>query len=183
MDDLLDQVMVLAYERFANRPRKLSLDLWLTDLLQEALEQWIKQVPRPHLSLEDQVEKVLSDEVPQEDEEEWWTELIGDEETLTLGDLVPGSDGTEVWDKLETEEQRNRLLSLLGQLPPLQRQAFLLHALENYATDEIAMLQNRPEGQVKADIEAARNQLREGLLADGLVEEAGELATASGAAK
>ena len=32
-------------------------------------------------------------------------------------------------------------------------------------------------------IEAARNQLREGLLADGLVEEAGELATASGAAK
>ena len=37
--------------------------------------------------------------------------------------------------------------------------------------------------RVRVLIEAARNQLREGLLADGLVEEAGELATASGAAK
>ena len=39
------------------------------------------------------------------------------------------------------------------------------------------------EAALRRLIEAARNQLREGLLADGLVEEAGELATASGAAK
>ena len=53
VDDLLDQVVILAYERFKDRPRKVSLDLWLTDLLDDALQQWIKQEPRPHVSLED----------------------------------------------------------------------------------------------------------------------------------
>ena len=91
VDDLLDQVLILAWERFADRPRRLSLDLWLTDLLQEALEQWIKQEHRPHVSLEAQGGRMsVPDEVPQEDEEEWWAELMGEEETLTLEDLIPG---------------------------------------------------------------------------------------------
>jgi DNA-directed RNA polymerase specialized sigma24 family protein len=56
------------------------------------------------------------------------------------------------------------------------------HSLENYATDEIAMLQDRPESEVKADIEAARRTLRDHLLAGGHVQEVGKLATASGTA-
>ena len=68
-------------------------------------------------------------------------------------------------------------------MPPAQRQAFLLHALENYDTAEIAMLQDRPESQVKADVEAARQRLRERLLAGGYVKEAGKPAAASGSAK
>ncbi len=50
--------MILAYERFKDRPRKVSLDLWLTDLVDDALEQWIKQEPRPHASLEERAEEV-----------------------------------------------------------------------------------------------------------------------------
>ena len=141
----------------------LTLDLWLTELIQEALEQWIKQEHRSHVSLEARADEVLPDEVPQEDEEDWWADLLGDEETLNLEDLIPGSDGTEIWDKLEAEEQQNRLLSLLAQLRATQRQAFLLHAGEGYTADEIAMLQDRPESDVKADIEAARKWLRDGL--------------------
>ena len=74
--------MILAYERFKDRPRKLSLDLWLTDLVQDALEQWIKQEHRPHASLQERAEEFRPDEAPQEDEEEWWAELMGEEETL-----------------------------------------------------------------------------------------------------
>jgi DNA-directed RNA polymerase specialized sigma24 family protein len=44
-----------------------------------------------------------------------------------------------------------------------QRQAFLLHALEDYRVAEIAMLQDRPEKEVRADIEAARHTLQERL--------------------
>ena len=58
VDDLLDQVMILAYERFKDRPRKLSLDLWLTDLVQDALEQWIKQEHRPHASLQERADGI-----------------------------------------------------------------------------------------------------------------------------
>jgi RNA polymerase sigma factor (sigma-70 family) len=117
------------------------------------------------------------------DEQEWWAGLLGYEETFTLEDLIPDGEGTEAWDELEAEEQRDRLLALLGELPAAQRQAFLLHALENYGTAEIAMLQDRPESQVKADIEAARQTLRKRLLAGGHLQEAGKLAAASSTSK
>ena len=179
VDDLLDEVLVLAWERFAERPRHLSLDLWLTNLLEEALEQWIKQEPRPHLSLEEKVKTTLPDEVPQVDEQEWWSWLLGYDEVLALEDLIPDENGTTAWEQLEAEEQRDHLLSLTGELPRAQRQAFLLHELEGYATDEIAMLQDRPENQVKADIESARQTLRERLLAEGYVPAGSKLATAN----
>lgn len=179
-DDLLDQVLVLAWERWDDRPRGLSLDLWLTSLMQESLEQWIKQEPRPHVSLEASAEEVFPDEGPRDDEKDWWAELLGEEENLTLEDLIPGSDGTEIWERLEAEEQQDRILSLLSQLPATQRQAFLLHAVEGYTNDEIAMLQNRPEAKVKAEIDAARKRLRDGLVADGQIKEGSQQITAVG---
>ena len=87
--DLLDEVLTRAWQRFADRPRHLPLDLWLTDLLHETLEELIKQEPRPHASLEEKAEEVRPDEVPQVDEQEWWAELLGYEETFTLEDLIP----------------------------------------------------------------------------------------------
>jgi RNA polymerase sigma factor (sigma-70 family) len=183
--DLLDEVLSLAWQRFADRPRQLPLDLWLTDLLHETVEGWIKQEPRPHVSLEEKPEMALPSTVPPmeekqaKEEKEWWDEVPPFEETVLLEDLIPGSEGTEASEELEAEEERNRVLSLLGELPAAQRQAFLLHALENYDTAEIAMLQDRPENQVKADIEAARQTLRDRLLAGGQALEAGKLATAA----
>jgi DNA-directed RNA polymerase specialized sigma24 family protein len=50
-------------------------------------------------------------------------------------------------------------------LPKAQRRAFVLNVLEAYDVSEIAMLQNRPEREVQADVEAAHNELRERLRA------------------
>jgi ribosomal subunit interface protein len=180
--DLLDEVLIRAWQQFADRPRRLSLDLWLTDLLHETLAHWMKQEPRPHVSLEDKAENILPDEVPQEDEDEWWAELLGEDETFTLEDLIPDREGTPAWDQLDAKEQRDQLLSLFRGMPPARRQAFLLHALEDFTTHEIAILQDRPEGEVKADIEAARRTLRERLLAGGYLQKAGKPAAASATA-
>jgi RNA polymerase sigma factor (sigma-70 family) len=179
VDDLLDEVVARAWERLSDRPRHVSLDLWLTNLLEEILEEWIKQEPRKHASLEEKAGETGQDQV---DEQEWWTELLGAEETVTVGDLIPDVEETDAWDQLGAEEQRDGLLSLMRELPPAQRQAFVLYALEDYNSAEIAMLQDRPESQVKADIEAARKTLRECLLAGGYVRGSGELTTASGTA-
>jgi RNA polymerase sigma factor (sigma-70 family) len=184
VDDLLDQVVILAYERFKDRPRKVSLDLWLTDLVDDALEQWIKQEPRPHVSLEDRAEKFLPAEPPRDDDDPWWAELMDEEERLGLEDLIPDPRETAPWTNLEAEAQRDRLLGLIAKLPPERRQAFLLHALEGYATGEIAMLQDRPESEVKADIAAARQWLRKQLQAEGLVgEDEDEPAASAGEVK
>jgi RNA polymerase sigma factor (sigma-70 family) len=174
VEDILDEVLVRAWDRFSDRPRDLDLDLWLTNLVHDVLKDWSKQEPRPHLSLDESAVEVMPDEVPRPDEEAWWADLLDEEERYTLGDLIPDTEGTDRWDDLEGEEQRDRLLSLLGDLPPAQRQAFLLYALEDYGTDEIAKLQGRTEDQVKADIEAARKMLRERLMADGQARETGK---------
>ena len=112
-------------------------------------------------------------------EQEWWAALLGYDDSFTLEDLLPGSEGTEAWDELASEEQRRQLLSLTAELPRLQRQAFLLHALEDYDPAEIALLQDRPESQVKADIEVARKTLKERLVARGQAGEAGLPAAAA----
>jgi RNA polymerase sigma factor (sigma-70 family) len=179
VDDLLDEVVLQAWQRFADRPRRLRLDLWLTELLHDVLERWIKQEARRHASLEEKAGETTPAGAPQVDEPEWWASLMGEDETFTLGDLIPDAEATPAWDQLGEEEQEDRLGSLLAELHPAQRQAFLLHALEGYNTAEIAMIQDRPEGQVKADIEAARKTLRDRLLAGGHARGSRESASAS----
>lgn len=167
--DVLDEVLSRAWERFADRPRRLGLDLWLTNLLHEILKTWVKQEPRPHVSLAERA----AEEAEPVGEQEWWAALLGHDGTFTLEDLLPGSEGTEVGDELVAEEQRRQLMALVAGMPTLQRQAFLLHALEDYDPAEIAMLQDRAESKVRADIEAARSMLAQELIAAGQASKVG----------
>jgi ribosome-associated translation inhibitor RaiA/DNA-directed RNA polymerase specialized sigma24 family protein len=79
--DLLDEVLNRAWQRFADRPRHMPLVLWLTSLLHETLRQWVKQEPRPHVSLEENAEEARPNEVPpleekqEKEEKEWWDEM------------------------------------------------------------------------------------------------------------
>jgi DNA-directed RNA polymerase specialized sigma24 family protein len=170
--DLMDEVLTLAWERFEKRPRHLPLYLWLLDLLNDVFERVITQEPRPHVSLEEKVDAGSLRKARSAEEEEWWAELLRGEDTFTLQDLIPNAEAAEPLQKLEAAEARDRLLSLLGELPTAQRQAFMLHVLEDYDTAELAMFQDRPESPVKAEIEAARETLRERLLAAGDVQKA-----------
>jgi ribosomal subunit interface protein len=161
--DLVDEVLSRAWERFSQRPRDQPLDSWLTDTLNEILEDWGKQEPRPHVSLEEKAQVDLPDDAPQKDEpEQWWDALWGDEETFTLEDLIP-DESADPSSQLDAAELRERVIYLTNELPRKQRQAFLLQALEGYDPAEIAMIQDRPEGQVGEDIETARRILGERL--------------------
>jgi RNA polymerase sigma factor (sigma-70 family) len=178
--DVLDEVLIRAWERFADRPKRLSLDLWLTNLLHEVVETWVKQEPRPHVSL---AEKLPQERTASVGEQEWWSALLGYDDFFALEDLVPDSQGTEAWDELAAEEQRNEILSLVAELPAPERQAFLLHVLDDYDLAEIAMLQDRPESEIQADIEEAQRRLKEQLLSGGQAEESARPAVAAATVK
>jgi DNA-directed RNA polymerase specialized sigma24 family protein len=95
------------------------------------VSEWAKEEPRPHASLAEKGEEVHPLEVPQVDELERWATLLGYDEPLMLEDLILDREGTEAWEESESEAQQGWLMSLLGELPAAQRQAFLLHALED----------------------------------------------------
>jgi RNA polymerase sigma factor (sigma-70 family) len=164
--DLVDEVLLMAWQRFANRPRHKPLDLWLIDLLHEYLERWRQQPAALSLVGQDR------DQGSPVEEQEWWASLLGDTAQVGLEELLPGSEGTEAWERLEAEEQRARLSTLMAALPKRQRQALVLHILEGLDPAEIAMVQDRPEKAVLADLEAARQALRTRMAEAGYLEEA-----------
>jgi len=162
VDDLLDEVALRAWRRYDERPKDVALDVWLMDLLHEVLGEWT-QAPAAD-SLE---QPVPSSEKEEEEEESWWSEPLGYKEELYLEDLLPDYHAEPSWEALSSTEQREKLLAWLSKLPAPQRQAFLLHALEDYQPFEIAMILDRSEEQVRKDIEAARKYLAEQLCAAG----------------
>ena len=164
--DLLNEVMARAWLRFVDRPRQMSLDLWLVNLLDETLDEKIKPEPQMKRSLDQHADEVHSEDVPQVDDQEWWVWLLDEDETITLGDAIPSSESASAAEQLEAEELKDRVHALLGELPKAQRQAFVLNVLEAFDLFEIAMLQDRPESEIQADIEAARNTIRERLPAN-----------------
>jgi DNA-directed RNA polymerase specialized sigma24 family protein len=163
--DLLDEVVTRAWLQFADRSRRMSLDLWLVNLLHETLEEWTKQEPRLHRSLQQRAGEVLPEDVPQVDDQEWWVWLLGEDETITVEDTIPSRDSTSAQQQLEANELKDRIHALVGGLPKLQRQAFVLNVFDAYEPFEIGIFQDRPEAEVRADIEAACNTLRERLRA------------------
>ena len=161
--DLLDEVMTRAWLRFAGQPRQMSLDLWLVNLLDETLDEMIKPESQLKRSLDQRNDELHSEDVPQVDDQEWWVWLLGEDETVSAGDAFPRGESDSAAEQVEAEELKDRVHALLGELPKARRQAFVLNVLEGYDVFEIAMLQDRPETDVHADIEAARNMLREQL--------------------
>jgi RNA polymerase sigma factor (sigma-70 family) len=161
--DLADEVLIQAWERFPHWPRHKPLDLWLVELLHECLERWCKEPPA--LSLVGQAEDRGREREMQE-----WDSLMGAAEQVGLEDLVSGSEAG-AWERLEAEEQRGQLSAVLAKLPRRQRQAFVLHVLEGFDLMEIAMIQDRPEQAVTADVEAAEQALQKRLAEAGYLEE------------
>jgi DNA-directed RNA polymerase specialized sigma24 family protein len=166
--DLLNEMTTRAWLRFAERPREMPLDLWLTNLLDETLDENIQPESRTKKSLSQHAEEVHSEELLQVDDQQWWVWLLGDDETITLGDTISSGESAAATEQFDARELKDRMHALLGVLPKAQRQAFVLHVLEAYELFEIAMLQNRPETEVQIDIENARNTLRKQLPADAL---------------
>jgi RNA polymerase sigma-70 factor (ECF subfamily) len=64
-------------------------------------------------------------------------------------------------DRLLREEQAAEFFALLEQLPPEQRAALLLHVLEEFSLEEIALITAVPVGTVKSRLYHGRRVLRQ----------------------
>jgi DNA-directed RNA polymerase specialized sigma24 family protein/ribosome-associated translation inhibitor RaiA len=176
VSDLLDEVLLRAWDEWNDRPRHQPLDRWLVRLLHEILDERGFKPPderdqsnAPAAAAKQPVslyERLREDDPRYEAENGWaiennpyWPWV----EPLTLDEVLPAEEATEPWQQLTAAEQRCLILDELNSFPREQRRAFTLHVLEGWDIVDIAMVQGRAADEVWADIEAVRRALRERL--------------------
>jgi len=152
-EEIVDEVALRALRRAPRMPRQVSFKGWLRLLALRAIDDRVRRLRRQHKM------EVLSIEAPQR------TGQRGDEYfqldyAPTWADVlpapVPTPEQTVVW-----RETLQELEQALNQLPPDQRLAFVLHAIEGVGYAEIAAITHQPRGAVKAAYHAAREALRQ----------------------
>ncbi len=151
-DEVLDELLVRAYECFPRRPRQTTLDLWLLGLAEQILDEVFSEAGLE--SLNDRIEP--PDTEPADSRHTAWTEWATDLGRLERADLLPGLAATDVWDDLDVETKQTELYGLLKDVPRHKRQCLMLHMVDGFTIAEIADFQDRSEEQVREDIDAAR---------------------------
>lgn len=162
VSDLVDEVAVRAWERYDQRPARLSLDQWLLYLLHEILDEYYLKTPQTDHSVE---EPIPADDPRYQADSGWLVEnepyLENTLTPLTLYQTLPDHEVPEPWQPLAAREQMQWLVNQLRRFPHAARRAFMLHVIEGWDPSEIASLQNRSIDQVRTDIESVRESLRQ----------------------
>jgi DNA-directed RNA polymerase specialized sigma24 family protein/ribosome-associated translation inhibitor RaiA len=160
--DLLDETILHAWEQFSQKEQTEPLEIWLTRLLHDVLDEQVGPMQATHslyeqAAIEDPggeaVASAASDDIPIREE------FL----SLTFEQILPDDEGAEPWRQVAAVDQAKWALAQLGTVSAQQRRAFTLHLLEGWEPDEIAMVQGRTVEEVRTDIEAVRQMLRDRL--------------------
>ncbi len=164
-EELVDEVVVKAWEQFSEKPEDKTLEHWLTSLLYELL-QTIEWESSQFISLDEIFDM---QEIDHSAEADWMAEVIDSEDKLTIAELLPDEQASAIWEEMGSNEQKGYLYSGLQQLSALSRQAYMLSSVEEYSPDEIANIQNRSAKDVKFDIIKGREALQDHLHGAGMI--------------
>ncbi len=152
-EDVVDDVLVRAWEEYVDRPPKIDMQLWLTRLAQERLRRACEQPEEAPLTDAVQEPPASPDEplTPEEDmdEPEYWLERFETSYfTNSLEDLIPDSESAEWWASLSDEERQARFERALGELDPESRDALWLKVVAGYEAADIAVILDRDPDQI-----------------------------------
>jgi len=159
VSDLVDEVTLRAWERFADRPADRPFDSWLVELLHEVVDEYA-----PAAESLDPSEPLSTDDPRFESDLGWIVEnepFWGEAEPLRIEDVLPEAELPEVLRLLDAEEQYRWVAAQLRGLPSAERRAFILTVLEGWSDVEVAMLLGRSPDAVRDDVERVRQRLRE----------------------
>jgi RNA polymerase sigma factor (sigma-70 family) len=149
-EDLVDEVLVAAWERFKLRPPTGLLDVWLTCLLQQRLDELCRQVKPITLVASRAAARSLYTSV----DEPFQNDL------LSMEELIPDYEGGEAWNRLSEDDRRRQLAAALALLSKRQRQALMLRAVSGFQLAEIATVLDVSEDQIAEWLRDARQILR-----------------------
>ena len=154
--DIVNEVVVLAWENFDKKKKDLTLELWLFHLLHEILGKAAQNSQFVSLDQRFPLADIESTVEP-----DWFEEVLGYQEDLSLGELLPDYDQTGVWEQLDDLDRNLHFNNVLQKFSSSQRQAYLLHALNEYSAKDVAGIQDRDVKKVEDDIQKSTEAIRD----------------------
>ncbi len=152
-EEIVDEVAVRALRRAPRAPRRATFRGWLRLLALRAIDDQVRRLRRQHEM------EVLSLEQPLRTGQRF-DEYFQLDYALKWEDVLPAP-VLSAEDAVALRETRQELEQALNALPPDQRLAFVLHAIEGLGYAEIAAITHTSRDEAKSAYRAAREALRQ----------------------
>jgi RNA polymerase sigma factor (sigma-70 family) len=159
-EDVVDTVMLQAFEEYQKEEPKLPLDRWLVMLAIRFIRnetRWLRQDRDQFVHLEEDIPEIS----PAEEVNQLGSETLyfhQPDEDLQMEDIVadPLAETPEQVAEM-TDEVRQLAKECLSELPREWRDAFVLRRVQGFSIKEIAEITRRNEAQVRKDLEQAES--------------------------
>jgi RNA polymerase sigma factor (sigma-70 family) len=182
--DVLDDVVLKAYEKFNRKPKRLTLQQWLYRLANEELNRYVSKrtsTEERQKSLESLTKTELRtlEEMPitaDADGEVWFPEELDDSEYEALELLPPAFDETPD-QQLERREQILEIIRTLAKLSERERTVFELYVVEGFSKGAVARISGVPTDEVPRIAEKVKEHIRQAITANQESKERSEKAS------
>jgi RNA polymerase sigma factor (sigma-70 family) len=172
--DILDEVVLQAYEDYDKKPANVSLEEWLYRLANERLEKYLRKrnsTDRRQKSLETLTQRELRslEEMPitaDAEGEAWFPEELDDSE-YERRDFYPPSYKSDPEEQLEREEQVQQIVQALSRVPEQDRVVFELFVVEGFSKEAVARISNVSAEEVPRIAQRVKEQVMQELQKKG----------------
>ncbi|HZP62403.1 MAG TPA: sigma-70 family RNA polymerase sigma factor [Terriglobales bacterium] len=168
--DILDSVVLKAYENYDKKPPELTLEQWLYQLANEIVDGYVRQrkvtdARRSSLETLEQKERRDLEEIP------FWPDAEGepylledlDDSEYHLADFLPVRPPTNYQpdpeQELERAEEISQIVDILSRMPEQDRIVFELYCMEGFSKEEVAKITRVPVNEVPRIAEQVRQQV------------------------
>ena len=164
--DILDEVLLRAYENYGKKPETLTLEEWLYQMVNERLEKYLRRRMATEARLEglealEQDELSTLEEIPftaDADGEVWFPEDLDDSE-YQAPSFSPPVCQSDPEKQLERKEEVRRLWQALSRVPEQERTVFELFAIEGFPKEAVARICKISPNEVPSTAERVREQV------------------------
>ena len=167
-EEILDEAVATALGDDEQKPELLSLERWMYRLSLQALDRIARDGEPDGTAVPLEV-SARKQNVRASDEPE--LQYHQPDETLTRESVIADRRIATPEEIAYSDEMIALIEQSLRSAGREDREAFILHALEGFTLEEIAMTTDRPEEKVKASVQAAREHLRNALQVPAPVKE------------
>lgn len=166
--DILDRVILNAYENYSHKPEDLALEPWLYQIANKELQNYLSKEQsreKRSASLEtlSQAETRSLEEMPitaDVEGEPWLPEDLDDSEIAPREFNAP-ADNNDPETILERKEELQEIFDALSRIPERERMVFELVAVEGFSNDAAAKILGLRRDEIPDLLEHAKKQLRE----------------------